>query len=137
MATNSIRRLWRKFGLFTTVALVSSSMLWVYAQERPNFRIKVDMVVLSFTVTDKTGRKLTGTNIIAEIKGTKNPAEIVDVVAHYDSVSAIVVGADDNGSGLAAALSVADSQKDLAPSKTVRFVDTIHINEHTQRLSLN
>lgn len=52
----ALARGWRKFGLFSTVALVSGSMLWMYAQERPNFRVKVDMVVLSFTVTDNKGR---------------------------------------------------------------------------------
>ena len=60
MASGVVRRLWRKFGPITTVALLSSSMLWVYAQERPNFRIKVDMVVLSFTVTDNKGRYING-----------------------------------------------------------------------------
>jgi VWFA-related protein len=34
--------------------------LWVYAQERPVFRVKVDMVVLGFTVTDSKGRYVTG-----------------------------------------------------------------------------
>jgi hypothetical protein len=55
-----IRRLWRKFGLVSTAALVSGSMLWMYAQERPNFRVKVDMVVLSFTVTDNKCRYVNG-----------------------------------------------------------------------------
>ena len=55
-----VRRLWRKFGLVSTAALVSGSMLWMYAQERPNFRVKVDMVVLSFTVTDSKGRYVNG-----------------------------------------------------------------------------
>src|SRR5450432_461353 len=55
-----VRRLWRRFGLVSTAALVSGSMLWLYAQERPNFRVKVDMVVLSFTVTDNKGRYVNG-----------------------------------------------------------------------------
>jgi Ca-activated chloride channel family protein len=33
---------------------------WLYAQERPTFRIKVDMVVLSFTVTDNKGNYING-----------------------------------------------------------------------------
>lgn len=37
-----------------------ASALWVYAQERPIFRVKVDMVVLGFTVTDSKGRYVTG-----------------------------------------------------------------------------
>ena len=33
---------------------------WLYAQERPTFRVKVDMVVLSFTVTDSKGHYING-----------------------------------------------------------------------------
>ena len=33
---------------------------WLLAQERPTFRIKVDMVVLSFTVTDSKGHYING-----------------------------------------------------------------------------
>jgi VWFA-related protein len=36
------------------------AVAWVYAQERPTFRIKVDMVVLSFTVTDSKGHYVNG-----------------------------------------------------------------------------
>ena len=38
----------------------SGGLLWTWAQERPTFRIKVDMVVLSFTVTDSKGRYING-----------------------------------------------------------------------------
>jgi len=34
--------------------------MWMWAQERPTFRIKVDMVVLSFTVTDSKGHYING-----------------------------------------------------------------------------
>ena len=34
--------------------------VWLLAQERPTFRIKVDMVVLSFTVTDSKGHYING-----------------------------------------------------------------------------
>lgn len=34
--------------------------LFLYAQERPVFRVKVDMVVLGFTVTDSKGKYVTG-----------------------------------------------------------------------------
>jgi len=37
-----------------------ATALFLYAQERPTFRIKVDMVVLGFTVTDAKGRYVTG-----------------------------------------------------------------------------
>jgi Ca-activated chloride channel homolog len=37
-----------------------STALFLYAQERPVFRVKVDMVVLGFTVTDSKGKYQTG-----------------------------------------------------------------------------
>jgi Ca-activated chloride channel homolog len=40
--------------------LAGGASLWIYAQERPTFRIKVDMVVLSFTVTDSKGHYING-----------------------------------------------------------------------------
>jgi VWFA-related protein len=36
------------------------AFFWVRAQERPTFRVKVDMVVLSFTVTDSKGHYING-----------------------------------------------------------------------------
>ncbi len=40
--------------------LLSGASLWLLAQDRPTFRIKVDMVVLSFTVTDSKGKYING-----------------------------------------------------------------------------
>jgi len=37
-----------------------AAALFLYAQERPVFRVKVDMVVLGFTVTDSKGKYVTG-----------------------------------------------------------------------------
>ncbi len=54
------------FGLMTGMAALGGAALWLgvpaaWAQEeRPVFRIKVDMVVLSFTVTDSKGRYING-----------------------------------------------------------------------------
>jgi len=45
----------KKTLLVGTGLLGSMSAVWLYAQDRPTFRIKVDMVVLSFTVTDSKG----------------------------------------------------------------------------------
>jgi VWFA-related protein len=41
------------------LALVGAGA-WMYAQERPIFRVKVDMVVLSFTVTNSKGNYING-----------------------------------------------------------------------------
>lgn len=40
--------------------LATGAGYWLYAQERPTFRVKVDMVVLSFTVTDNKGHYING-----------------------------------------------------------------------------
>ena len=45
--------LFKKTLLAGTGILLGAS-LWLFAQDRPTFRIKVDMVVLSFTVTDSS-----------------------------------------------------------------------------------
>jgi len=40
--------------------ILSGGLLWLSAQEQPTFRVKVDMVVLSLTVTDNKGHYVTG-----------------------------------------------------------------------------
>jgi Ca-activated chloride channel family protein len=52
--------LFKKTLLAGTGLLLSGASLWLVAQERPTFRIKVDMVVLSFTVTDSKGKYING-----------------------------------------------------------------------------
>ncbi|HYL38135.1 MAG TPA: VWA domain-containing protein [Bryobacteraceae bacterium] len=50
-----------KNTIFGGIGLLGSGgLLWLYAQDRPTFRIKVDMVVLSFTVTDSKGKYING-----------------------------------------------------------------------------
>jgi Zn-dependent M28 family amino/carboxypeptidase len=65
-------------------------------------------------------------NIEVEITGAARPAEIVVVGAHYDSVIG-AVGANDNGSGVAAVLELARLLKDAQPARTLRFV--LFVNE--------
>jgi hypothetical protein len=60
-------------------------------------------------------------NLIAEIKGTKRPTEIVLVGAHYDSYGS-TPGADDNASGTAALLALARRFAASKPERTIRFV---------------
>ena len=50
----------KKIAIIISAVLVSGSLLWLYAQERPTFRVKVDMVVLSFTVTDNKNHYING-----------------------------------------------------------------------------
>ena len=50
----------KKLALVGALGAVSGASVWLWAQERPIFRVKVDMVVLSFTVTDSKGRYVNG-----------------------------------------------------------------------------
>ena len=71
-------------------------------------------------------RTLYGTsrNCVATIQGGINPAQEYIIVAHYDSPVGNDPGADDNASGLAAALEVMRLLKGLRFESTVRFVAT-------------
>ncbi len=52
----------RRLLIVTTVASVLAGSAWLFAQDptRPTFRVKVDMVVLTFQVTDNKGRYING-----------------------------------------------------------------------------
>jgi Zn-dependent M28 family amino/carboxypeptidase len=60
-------------------------------------------------------------NIEVELTGTSLPKEIIIVGAHYDAVPG-APGANDNGSGIAAILELADRFKDKSFQHTVRFL---------------
>ena len=59
--------------------------------------------------------------VIAERRGTHAPHEIVVVGAHYDSVP-VTPGADDNASGVAALITLADRLRTFGPGRTLRLV---------------
>ncbi|MEM1295108.1 MAG: M28 family peptidase [Verrucomicrobiota bacterium] len=63
----------------------------------------------------------TFTNVEVEIPGTKWPEQIVVVGAHYDTAKG-TPGADDNASGVAALLALAQSFSGKQQSRTLRFV---------------
>lgn len=60
-------------------------------------------------------------NVIADLRGTERADELVVVSAHYDTVPGSP-GANDNGSGVAALLSLANSFSGTTPARTIRFV---------------
>jgi hypothetical protein len=62
-----------------------------------------------------------GKNIVATIQGNPNDTSIVIVSAHYDSVK-ISPGANDDGSGVAVVLAVADIMSKHSFNSTLRFV---------------
>lgn len=65
-------------------------------------------------------------NIEVEIPGTRSPAEIVVIGAHYDSAFESP-GANDNGTGSVATLALARAFQGKAPGRTLRFV--LFVNE--------
>jgi len=64
---------------------------------------------------------LTVCNLEIELRGERQPQEIVVIGAHYDSVRGSP-GANDNGSGVAAILELSRLFINHKPAKTVRFV---------------
>jgi peptidase M28-like protein len=60
-------------------------------------------------------------NLEVEIRGASKPEEVVIVGAHYDSVVGCP-GANDNGTGTAALLALADLMAKEKPARTLRFV---------------
>ncbi|MFT3782360.1 MAG: M20/M25/M40 family metallo-hydrolase [Nibricoccus sp.] len=60
-------------------------------------------------------------NIEVEKRGSTLPEKIVVIGAHYDTVTQ-TPGADDNASGVAALLALAESFASATPSRTLRFV---------------
>ena len=73
-----------------------------------------------------TAQKETCYNLEVEIIGAVKPEEIIIIGAHYDSVFG-TVGANDNGSGVAAVLSLARRFRDKKVDRTLRFV--LFVNE--------
>ena len=66
-------------------------------------------------------RNLDCFNIEAEIEGTARPEEIVIIGGHYDSFIG-TPGANDNGTGTAAMLVLANHFREFKPERTLRFV---------------
>ena len=95
----------RKASIFVAGVILSGSLLWLAAQERPTFHVKVDMVVLSFTVTDNKGRYVTGLkpgdfkiteDTIPEKIATFSEGNKPPVQVRADGTTVPLPGADDN-----------------------------------------
>jgi Zn-dependent M28 family amino/carboxypeptidase len=67
------------------------------------------------------GKSETFANIEATIPGAEGNKQILVIGAHYDSVPGSP-GANDNGTGVAAVLALAELLKDCRPQKTIRLV---------------
>ena len=77
-----------------------------------------------FTFKSKKGESLNGNNLIGYIKGRKN--DVIIISAHYDHIGItnylINNGADDNASGVAGLLAMAEYFKSHKPKNTLVFI---------------
>lgn len=74
----------------------------------------------------RTAQTVKAANVFGVIKGKKNPEKYIVVTAHYDHVGVekneIYNGADDNASGTAALLAIAEYFRKNRPSNSIVFV---------------
>ncbi len=115
------RNLWRYPALEASARYIEKTL------REMSYRVAMQ----EFEVDGKTGR-----NIEVERAGTSLPGEIVVIGAHYDSVLGSP-GANDNATGVAAALEIARLLAGQQPARTVRLV--AFVNEeppffHTERM---
>ena len=80
-----------------------------------------------FTFKPKfVGKDVTGVNLVARIEGTSSSDKVLVVSAHYDHLGVrkgeVYNGADDNASGVAGLLAVAEAFKAKPPRHTVLIV---------------
>ncbi|MGN1084852.1 MAG: M28 family peptidase [Lachnospiraceae bacterium] len=71
--------------------------------------------------TYETAEGKTGSNVIAKKEASEEAADILVISAHHDSVPT-AYGANDNASGVAALLAVADAVKNLPTDTELRFI---------------
>lgn len=90
-------------------------------RDRARALVRERLQALGYTVTlqDTADPRFPTSNVIAELRGTERPDEVVLVGAHYDAFHA---GADDNSSGVAAMLELARVVAGRRFARTVRFV---------------
>lgn len=79
-----------------------------------------------FAFKPKFGKAVTGVNLVARIEGTSSSGKVLVVSAHYDHLGVrkgqVYNGADDNASGIAGLLAVAEAFKARPPRHTVLIV---------------
>jgi Iap family predicted aminopeptidase len=104
-------RYWIDF-LSCPIVNISYQSAWDLSRNLPeSIQLKVDT----------SSKPAKSQNVIAEIKGTKYPDEIVVISGHHDSVLNNP-GPDDNASGVASTLELARIFVDKKPLRTMRFI---------------
>lgn len=109
--TRKLRDTLRAFGNLPAVNIRISDAFEMVSKKAA----KVRMTVQNHNVT------LTSHNVVAEIKGTKYPDEIISFGAHYDSVP-FSTGVYDNGAGSVINMEVLRFFAENPPARTVKFM---------------
>jgi hypothetical protein len=80
-------------------------------------------VTVRLAITNRTGPAYEARNVVAEIRGSEKPEEVVLLGAHLDSWD-LGTGANDNGVNVALVIDVLRGMRELGlrPKRTVRFV---------------
>lgn len=111
LATRTLRRTLRAFGNVPAVHIRTKDAMDLVRRGASKARI-----VLKNTVVERTSH-----NVIAAVKGTKRPEEIISFGAHYDSVP-FSTGVYDNGAGSVINLEILRWFKENPPARTVKFM---------------
>ena len=84
---------------------------------------KQGRVVMHLVLTPQTLPDVAGFNVIADLKGSEHPEQVVIVSGHLDSWD-LGTGAIDDGAGVAIAMQVANlcKQLNLRPRRTIRVI---------------
>ena len=91
--------------------------------QRIDFWVKPSILSQVRGAKKEETKKQLFTNIVAEVRGTERPEEIIVFGAHYDSAPMTgSVGADDNISGVAATLALAREFAKAPAKRTIRFI---------------
>lgn len=84
-----------------------------------------DSFPMQFSVKERAGNVLNGVNLAGVIRGTRHPNRYIVLSAHYDHLGvrngAIYNGADDNASGTAAVIAMAQWFKRHPPENSIIF----------------
>lgn len=88
-------------------------------QARDYVRAQLQSFGLSVRTFDTADDRFPTSTVVGDLKGTTAPDEIVLVAAHFD---AFYAGADDNSSGVAAMLELAQVLSSHSFERTIRFV---------------
>ncbi len=106
----SIRETYFKHGKIPGVSILAADALEMV--QKGASKVRLTLVQDEFAADSR--------NVIAEIKGTRFPEEVVLFAAHFDSVP-YSAGANDNGAGSVILMELARQFAEQAPLRTVRF----------------